>query len=591
MHGDFATSGLSDALVILGAAGIVIPAFARLRISPIIGFILIGVLVGPSVLGAMAADYPWLNYVTISSPDSIEPFAELGIILLLFSIGLELSFRRLWTMRRIVFGVGAAELLGGAAVIGLGLYFLGTPLTGAIALGLALALSSTALVIPLVGTHSAVGRSALGMLLFEDVALVPIVFLLGAMAPYAAAGGVEDLLFTMALGGAAAVGLLFAGRLLLPILFAQAARTKSPELFLAACLVVVITSSLITSAIGFSPVLGALIAGIVIAETDYHSEVEVVTAPIRGLGLGIFLITVGMSVDMGRVLADWDDLLLAVVAVLLVKALVTAALLRAEGAKPAVALETGVLMASPSETTLIVLSAAAAAQLIAADTAAFWQIVTAIGLTVTPLLAFLGRMAGRSVAQDAAEAPPVGAGKDRTVIFGFGRVGRMVAEMLTEHDRPYLAIENDIDNVAAAREAGFSVMFGDVSRPELAHRLELEHAAALVLTMDDPVLVARLARKLRGWFPHLAIVARARDPEHAAILYKAGVTDAVPETLEASLQLSEAVLVDTGMPMGPVIASIHEKRSQLRAEIMARAELSEAPSLGRRRLRDAKPGV
>ena len=167
----------------------------------------------------------------------------------------------------------------------------------------------------------------------------------------------------------------------------------------------------------------------------------------------------------------------------------------------------------------------------------------------------------------------------------------MVAEMLTEHDRPYLAIENDIDNVAAAREAGFSVMFGDVSRPELAHRLDLEHAAALVLTMDDPVLVARLARKLRGWFPHLAIVARARDPEHAAILYKAGVTDAVPETLEASLQLSEAVLVDTGMPMGPVIASIHEKRSQLRAEIMARAELSEAPSLGRRRLRDAKPGV
>ena len=152
---------MSDALVILGAAGIVIPAFARLRISPIIGFILIGVLVGPSVLGAMASDYPWLNYVTISSPDSIEPFAELGIILLLFSIGLELSFRRLWTMRRIVFGVGAAELFGAAAVIGLGLYFLNTPLTGAVALGLALALSSTALVIPLVGTRSAVGRSAL----------------------------------------------------------------------------------------------------------------------------------------------------------------------------------------------------------------------------------------------------------------------------------------------------------------------------------------------------------------------------------------------------------------------------------------------
>src|SRR4051794_26497877 len=245
MNGEFATSGFSDALVILGAAGIVIPAFARIRISPIIGFILIGMLVGPHGLGSLSSAHPWLHYVTISNPHAIEPFAELGIVLLLFSIGLELSFRRLWGMRGLVFGVGAGELFSAAAILAGGLYFMGESLAGAIGLGLALALSSTAIVIPLVGTHSPVGRSSLAMLLFEDVALVPIVFLLGAMAPQAMGAGVGSLLGTILIGGITAVAMLFLGRLILPRLFAQAARAKNPELFLSVCLLVVIVASLV----------------------------------------------------------------------------------------------------------------------------------------------------------------------------------------------------------------------------------------------------------------------------------------------------------------------------------------------------------
>lgn len=593
MEQEFSTSGFSDALVILGAAGIVIPAFARLRISPIIGFILIGLVAGPSGLGSLAPAYPWLHYVTISNVEAVEPFAELGIILLLFSIGLELSFRRLWGMRRLVFGVGAAELLGSAAIIALGLHLIGQSVAGAVGLGLALSLSSTALVLPLVGTHSAVGRSALAMLLFEDVALVPIVFALGAMAPYAAGDGISNLVSTMLVGGLVSVAMLFAGRLLLPYLFAQAARTKSPELFLSACLLVVIVASLVTSAIGFSPILGALIAGIVIAETEYRSEVEVVTAPFRGLGLGIFLITVGMSVDLRQVVANWQDIGLAVVGVLLVKALVTSTLLRIEGARPAVAAETGVLMAAPSETTLIVLAAAAAAQLIQPQTAAFWQIVTAIGLTITPLLAKLGRLAARQV-EGRAQSSLIEAELRRTevpkvIILGFGRVGRMVAEMLEEHGKSAVAIDSDVEAVSTARREGFSVVFGDVGRPELIENLKSAQPLAFILTMDNPVLINRVARKLRSAFPDLPIVARARDTEHAAQLYKAGASDAVPETLESSLQLSEAALVDLGVAMGPVIASIHEKRAKLRAEIMAEAELETEPQLRGRRLRDSAP--
>ena len=495
MEGEFSTSGFSDALVILGAAGIVIPAFARLKISPVIGFIIVGMIVGPFGLGALAARQAWLNYVTISNADRIEPFAELGIVLLLFSVGLELSFRRLLSMRRLVFGVGAAELAGCALIIGGGLYAMGHSTSAAIALGLALALSSTAIVIPLVGTHSPVGRSALAMLLFEDLALVPIVFALGAMAPYAS-GNFGSLMGTMAIGGLTAIAMLLLGRLLVPPLFAQAARTKSPELFLSASLLVVIVASLVTSAVGFSAVLGALIAGMVIAETDYRGEVEVITAPFRGLGLGIFLITVGMSVDVGQLLAGWQAIAIALLAVLAVKALVTAVLLRLDGARVAVAAETGVLMASPSETTLIVLASAAAAQLITPETAAFWQVVTALGLTVTPLLAKLGRAARPAVRgqamSDQMDATLDKAEPGQVVILGFGRVGRMVADMLESHGKDYLAIDSDVDGVAASRKEGYDVLYGDVSRPGLIEQLRERQPSAFILTMDNPCWRAAL---------------------------------------------------------------------------------------------------
>ncbi len=575
----------SDSLVILGAAGLVIPAFARFRVNPVIGFILVGVLVGPFGLGALVDRVPWLFHITITDRHSIEPFAEFGIVLLLFSIGLELSFKRLWAMRRQVFGLGAAELFGSGVLIGGGLMLLGQPVAGAIGLGLALALSSTALVLPMAGTTGPVGRTAFSMLLFEDLALVPIIFALGALAPTATDDGWAGLATTAIWGGLSVVGLYAAGRLFLPRLFAQAARTKSPELFLSASLLVVIVASLVTTAAGLSPIVGALLAGLLIAETEYHSEVEVITAPFKGLALGVFLITVGMSLDLATIADNWGELLGAIAAVVVLKAAVTGGLLWFNGVRPGTATETGLLMSSPSETTLIVLAAATQAQLIQPSTAAFWQTVTAIGLTITPLLATLGKRASRRIEHrvGAPEETPIDVGGARVVIIGFGRVGRLVAEMLKTHGKPYIAVDSDIDNVATARAEGHPILFGDVARSELVDRLDLGRASALVLTMDDPVLTVRLTRRVRGWVPGLTILARARDATHAAELYAAGVSDAVPETLESSLQLSEAVLVDLGVAMGPVIASIHEKRDELRQSIREQADLEREPRI--RRLR------
>jgi CPA2 family monovalent cation:H+ antiporter-2 len=582
MAGELQTEGISDLLVILGAAGIVIPAFARLRITPIIGFILVGIMVGPMGLGSLVPRYPMLEWVTITNAESIHPIGEYGIILLLFSIGLELSFRRLWKMRRLVFGVGAAQLFGAGLVIAAGLYLFGYGATAAIGIGIALALSSTALVLPISGTHSAVGKSALAMLLFEDLAIVPIIFVLGALAPQAGGDTWSGLVAILWQGTLVIVGMLVLGRFFLPRLFGQAARTKSPELFVSVSLLVVIVASLATGAVGLSPIVGAMIAGLLIAETDYHSEVEVMTAPFKGLALGVFLISIGMQVDLRFVAANWVALVGAVSAVVFIKASVTAALLKLNGARTGTATETGVLMGSPSETTLIVLGAAGAAQIIDAAAINFWQVATAIGLTITPILARIGhdmarRLELRESDDEVHEQDPTQ--EPRTVVIGFGRVGKLVADMLTTHGQPYVAVESNVDAVTAARRGGYKVVYGDISRPETLDKLSLGHAKALILTMDQPVLAEHIVKRVRQWLPDITIVARARDPDHAARLYQAGATDAVPETLESSLQLSEAVLVDLGVAMGPVIASIHEKRDEFRRQIKEAGGLEETPKL------------
>jgi CPA2 family monovalent cation:H+ antiporter-2 len=440
-------------------------------------------------------------------------------------------------MRRLVFGLGALELLVIGGLLAAFLAMMGQYWTGALGLGLALALSSTALVLPMTGHHSAVGRASLSMLLFEDIAIVPIIFILGALAPVAADTGATGLFTTIWQGLLVIGAMMLIGRFALPRLFAQAARTKSPELFLAASLLVVIGASLATTLVGLSPIVGALIAGLLIAETEYHAEVEGIMDPFKGLALGIFLITVGMEIDLTTIWDNLGPIALAVVAVLTLKSVVTMILLRMMGARASTAAETGLLMASPSETTLIVLSAATSAMLIQPGTAQFWQIVTAIGLTITPLLA----MAGKAVARRVEPLPSLtkldaGPKEANVLIVGCGRVGRLVANMLTVHGQPYIAIDSDTDLIDRCRREGYRAVFGNAARPQSLEKLGLDRAPAVILTMDEPVLTQTITRKLRAAHPDLPIITRARDSIHAAELYRSGASTAVPETLEASLQ-------------------------------------------------------
>ncbi|MFL5266387.1 MAG: cation:proton antiporter [Stellaceae bacterium] len=589
------TSFYKQALIVLAAAGVVIPIFHRLRVSPVLGFMLVGIVVGPFGLASLIPHLPWLSAITISTPASIEPIAQLGVVLLLFMIGLELSFERLWVMRRLVFGLGSLQVVLSAAVLAGIAILLGQNRISAGVIGLALAMSSTAVVIQVLSEekrlNTTTGRTSFAILLFQDLAVVPLLLVLGTFAPttHVSSAAAFGLAVGQALLTVAAIVAL--GRLALRPLFRSVARTRSAELFVAACLLVVIGVGLATAAAGLSMALGALIGGLLLAGTEYRRQVEVTIEPFKGLAVGVFLISVGMSLDFRALGTQPLLVLVAVVCVVLLKLLVVTGLARAFGLNWAQSLRTGLLLGAGGEFAFVIVSVASGEHLLAPDVAQVLVFVTALTMATIPLLSRLGgalapRLAPEMPVDPNILVPQVSDALPRVIIAGFGRVGQTVAALLEAHKVRYVAVDRDADRVARQRKQGAPVYFGDVTQLDLLQRLHLETARALVITLDDPTSADALVAAARGEREDLLIIARARDAAHAAHLYRIGASDAVPETIEASLQLSEAVLVDVGVPMGPVIASIHEKRAALQDAIKGMAPEAEVRTLGRRRLRD-----
>ncbi|HEY8290635.1 MAG TPA: cation:proton antiporter, partial [Acetobacteraceae bacterium] len=583
-------------LVVLGAAGVVIPLFLRLRLSSVLGFMLVGVVVGPFGIASLAPHMPWLSAITISEADSIQPIAQLGVVLLLFMIGLELSFERLWLMRRLVFGLGCLQVVLCTAALAGAAMLLGHRPINAVVIGVALAMSSTAVVIQVLSDdkrlNTPAGRTGFAILLFQDLAVVPVLFAIGALGPDHDTGSAADFGLAAAQGLLAVAAIVAFGRLALRPLFRSVARTHSAELFVAACLLVVIGAGLVTAAAGLSMALGALIGGLLLAGTEYRRQVEVTIEPFKGLFVGVFLISIGMSLDI-RVIAAHPLLVIGTaVGAALLKLLVIAPLTRAFGVNWGNSLRTGLLLGPGGEFGFVIVAVEINEHLLAPDTASVLLFVTALTMATIPLLSKLGdrlapRLTPKAPMDPGMLVPEIPDAMPRVIIAGFGRVGQTVAAMLAVHKVPYVAIDRDPDRVAAQRKQGKLVYFGDMTQMELLRHLHLDIARALVVTLDDPAASDELVAGARAERADLLIVVRARDAGHAAHLYRTGASDAVPETIEASLQLSEAVLVDVGVPMGPVIASIHEKRAELQAAIKAMAPDAQVRSLGRRRLRDS----
>ncbi len=593
-------SAFKETLVVLGATAAVIPVFHRLKLSPIIGFIFIGMAIGPFGLGALAGLAPdwlarWLSMVTITEPEAIAPVAEWGVVLLLFMIGLELSLERLSIMTRLVFGLGFAQVTACTMAIAGVLMLAGFDTAPALILGVALAQSSTAVLVQVLADEKKlskpVGRASFAVLLFQDIAVVPILFgvaVLGATKEGSLLGAFGTAVAQAALG---VVALIVVGRVVLRRLFRNVARTKSPDLFLAACVLVILVTALGASAAGLSAAMGALIAGMLLAETEYRRQVEVLIEPFKGLLLGVFLISAGMTIDLGEVAKQPHWVALAAVGLVALKTAITFALGLAFRLKRETALSAALLLGPGGEFAFVILGAAGATALVPAAASESALVLAAVTMASIPFLSRLTDRLARNAAEksaaseiDPALSPPGGdAGAPPAVIAGFGRVGRLVADMLERHGVPYLALDTDVDLVSAARREGKNVYYGDASNPAMLRQIGIATMRAVIATMDSPAAVEAVVSAARQERQDLIIVARARDARHAARLYRLGATDVAPETIEASLQLSEAVLVDLGVPMGPVIASIHDKRAEFREEVRRLAPDAQVPA--RRRAR------
>jgi CPA2 family monovalent cation:H+ antiporter-2 len=567
----FPLAEFKGALVFLTTAGVIVPLFRRIKLSPVIGFLLAGVVIGPWGIGALATRYPWLSPLHIENSEEISALAELGVVFLLFMIGLELSFERLKRLRMLVFGLGALQVVACAAVLGvIAVFAFGQSRSAALVIGCALALSSTAIVIPTLVERrrlgAPAGRAAFAVLLAQDLMVAPMLFMVSMLGTRGGDFG-EGLLYAI-LPAAAAVALIVgAGRLLLRPLFHQVAHAHSTEFFMAACLLVIMGTAILSAMAGLSMALGAFIAGLLLAETEYRREIEVTIEPFKGLLLGLFFVSIGAELDIGQVIASPGMTLALTAGLIVVKAAVIFAVALALRQRVAVAREVALLLAPGGEFAFVMIGAGIAAKVVGDHFGAQVMVAVTLSMVAIPALAAIAaRVPVRAATNDSdlADLAPPSDSAGRVIVVGYGRVGKLVGEMLARHDKPFIAIDGSATLVRRERDAQKNLYWGDATRLEFLRKCDLAHASALVVTLDAPHSCERVVELARKERPDITIVARARDAHHATHLYELGATDAIPETVEASLQLSEAVLVDIGVPMGFVIASIHEKRDEYR---------------------------
>ena len=572
----------SDALVLLGTAGVVVPIVRRFRVNPVLAYLVAGAILGPLGLGQFKDILPVLYWVTVVDAKNVSLFAELGVVFLLFLIGLELSYERLLTMRRLVFGLGLTQvLLCGFIIGGVAASLAQLRPASAIIVGSCLALSSTAIVIEILSEQrrlsTTAGRTSFSILLAQDLAVVPILLFVSTVGADQGGSVVASVLMALLKALVAVALIAGVGRLVLRPLLRLVAGSQSTELFVAAILFVIVGMGVAAGVAGLSMALGAFIAGLMLAETEFRKAIETTVEPFKGLLLGLFFFTVGMGLDMRELAREPYWLFACVVGLILLKATLITGLARLYRISWPAAIETGLLLGPGGEFAFVGIGLAAALGVVREDVASFTLALTSITMALIPLMALIARRINERIAKSKpldpvlSLLPPVDV-KGRAIVVGHGRVGQIVCSMLEAHNFPFLATDRDPQAVASVRRQGArEVYYGDASNPAFLRSCGLMESAAVIVTIHDQAGIDEIVRVVRALRPDILIVSRARDATHARHLYKIGVTDAVPETIEASLQLSEAALVGLNLPAGLVIASIHEKRDEFRRELQEAA--------------------
>ncbi|MFC7515208.1 cation:proton antiporter [Herbaspirillum sp. GCM10030257] len=571
---------LRETLLFLALTGILIPLLQRARVNQVLGFLAVGTLIGPFGLGLWAGEFPWLAYFTFPDRDGVAALAEFGVLFLMFMIGLELSASRLWALRHWVFGAGVAQVVFSATLIGGLAWWFGNPPEVAAILGFVLSLSSTAVVMQLMDEQRSLGtplgRAGFSILMLQDLAVVPLLILIGVLATGRTEGMVALAGLALLKAAVAIVLIYLLGRRVIRPLFQTFVQQRQPDVFMALTLLSTLGIAALTEMAGLSMALGAFLAGLLLAETEFRHEVEVTIEPFKGLLMGLFFMSVGMSIDLREVARSPLWLPLSVAGLFAIKMLVTAVVLRIGGFRWGHSIEGGALLGQGGEFTFIVIGYALTAKLMPVATGQFIMLVVGLSLFATPLIAKAGRSfrehteSRRSAAQAERDLPEQAEREEgHVIIAGFGRVGQLVAQLVTAQEIPYVAFETDARMVSKLHGMGLPVFFGDAARVELLHKVRAEKAAAIVLTMDHPASALHAVKAIRRAYAGIPLYARSRDEKHAVALRHAGATHVIPETLEAGLQLSALVLQAVGLPEGSAAHVVQLERERRIAELQA----------------------
>lgn len=558
---------LREILLFLGAATVLVPLFKSMRMNPVLGYLIVGIVIGPYGIHHILPDHPFFQIFTVTDFDLVKPLAEWGVVFLLFTIGLEMSFRRLWQMRSLIFGLGTAQVVATGIVIGAVAWAWGNGPYTAFLIGASFALSSTAVVTKLLFDNrdfaTPSGQAGFSVLLLQDLAVIPLIIFIGVLGFDGPQTGFSEFLLSGFLKAFVLIAIVTAlGLIVLRPVYRYVTQAGSAELFTALTLLVVIGASVLTNAVGMSMALGAFLAGLFLSETEYRHQVEADIEPFKGLLLGLFFMSVGMGINVTAIAGVFWFAILSVLGLFIIKSFILAGLCMLFRLGPSVSLQTGMMLGQAGEFVFILLGLAAAKGIVPQDTFQFMLVVASLSLLSAPLQYSLAKFLARKIPLSPKDAPAFGDIRERehVVIAGFGRVGKAIAGILRSQNIPFVGIDQDSSLPRRMRSKGYPVYFGDAHKVQVLKYLHVDEALALIVTVSNPENAVSIVRHARALCPHLRIYARATNSEHAKSLEAAGANNVILETVEMSAQLGGQILRDYNVPLENIEIALDNSR-------------------------------